>query len=197
MLATHFNQKPITVSQINCITTNVVKQTKCFHKQCGSKLHNLNLNHNLYAIACKHLLLLTSISMKPYVFLNLGTLLRYSATACKVATKQTYILGSNKSASFTTLKILRHVKATCNFHAWSLYAVNCKCWAFTCLIISRMVKLLYYHLRVSCWRHHRYATYTAQLFAQPPRCRLSFSQRLFRSQATRWWNAVPNYISTF
>ena len=41
--------------------------------------------------------LLKSISMKPCIFLNLGTLVRYSATACKVTTKQTYIQGSNKS----------------------------------------------------------------------------------------------------
>ena len=41
-----------------------------------------------------------------------------------------------------------------------------------------MVKLLYYHL-ISCWRQHKHANHTAQLFVQPPRCRLSFSQRRF------------------
>jgi len=41
---------------------------------------------------------------------------------------------------------------------------------------------------------HQYATRTTQLFAQPPRCRLSFSQKYFRIQATHWWNAVPNDI---
>ena len=79
-------------------------------------LHKLDLHHNLYATACKLLLLLSSISMKPYIFLYLGTLATYSATVCKVATMQTYIQGSNKSASITTLEVLRHVKATCDCH---------------------------------------------------------------------------------
>ena len=53
LLAKHFNQKSITVSQTNYITTNMVKPTECFHKQLGSHnmLHNLDLHHNLYATA--------------------------------------------------------------------------------------------------------------------------------------------------
>jgi len=39
----------------------------------------------------------------------------------------------------------------------------------------------------------QYATHTTQLFPQSLRCRLSFYHR---SQATHWWNAVPNDILT-
>ena len=49
---------------------------------------------------------------------------------------------------------------------------------------------------ISFGRQHQYATRTTQLFAQPPRCRLSFTQKHFRSQAAHWWNAVPNDMLT-
>ena len=49
---------------------------------------------------------------------------------------------------------------------------------------------------ISFGRQHQHATRTTQLFAQPLRCRLSFTQKHFRSQAAHWWNAVPNDMLT-
>jgi len=43
---------------------------------------------------------------------------------------------------------------------------------------------------------HQYVTRTTQIFAQPPRCRLAFTQRFFRFKAIHWWNALPNDILT-
>ena len=39
-------------------------------------------------------------------------------------------------------------------------------------------------------RIHSHQTRTRVFFAQPVRCRFSFTQRYFRSRATLWWNAL-------
>jgi len=50
---------------------------------------------------------------------------------------------------------------------------NCECWALTCPSTSRIIKLLYYHLIRKLLASTPVCT--AQLFAQPPRCRGSLT----------------------
>ena len=50
--------------------------------------------------------------------------------------------GSNKPARFTILELLRHVKATSNYHTWPLFAVNlCVTIVSVGLCTSKMVNL--------------------------------------------------------
>ena len=66
----------------------------------------------------------------------------------------------NKSANFTVLEVLRHVKTTCNCHRFCSHFMsdNCEYWALTCLSTSSMVKFadlfdpwLCQHLIATCW----------------------------------------------